>query len=426
LVRNAASLYGVQICRKLLPLVSVPYLAHVLGPSGWGKVAFVQALGEGIVLVLEFGFNLSATREIARHRESPKTCGDVIAGTLGAQALLSIPAVVGAIIASRYIPMLRDEPGLLAAGVLYGVAQGIAPMWFFQGLERMALASALEVGSKIAGLLGLILFVHHRGDEWIVLLLQALAPAVSTVAGFYLAHRFVAFGMPHRRLVKRALVQGWQMFLLRSSSSLYGIANSLVLGLLTTPSVVGYYASAEKVAKSISGLLLPIRESLYPRLSHLVSRSPEESRRLTRLGVILMGGGGLVLGLITAVAAPAIVHTLMGRGFEPSIRVLQVLAALPLIIALTDSVGLQHLLPRGKEKLVNPVMLAGGVLNLLAALVLAPGFGAIGMAWSVVGAETFVCLVLLWIVMRARGADRAAGGTAVEEEPVPVAEIADA
>ena len=88
LFHNAVSLYGVQICRKLLPLVSVPYLARVLGPSGWGKVAFVQALGDGMVLFLEFGFNLSATREIARHRDSPRVCGDIIAGTIGAQVLL--------------------------------------------------------------------------------------------------------------------------------------------------------------------------------------------------------------------------------------------------------------------------------------------------------------------------------------------------
>ncbi len=400
LVRNAASLYGVQICRKLLPLVSVPYLAHVLGPSGWGRVAFVQSLGEGMVLVLEFGFNLSATREIARNRDCPHTCGDVISGTLGAQALLSIPAVIVAWIAASHIPMLRNDPALISAGLLYGVAQGIAPLWFFQGLERMALASALEISSKIAGLAGLVLFVHHRGDEWIVLFLQALAPTVSTAAGLYLARRFAAFGLPTWRQICRSLSQGWQMFLLRSSASLYGIGTSLILGILTTPTIVGYYASAEKISKSVAGLLLPIRESLYPRLSHLVAHAPGESRRLARVGVILMGGGGLALGLLTGIFAPRIIRTLMGPRFDPAIEVLRILATLPLILAFTDSIGLQYLLPRGKENIVSPVMLAGGVLNLAMAFILAPGFGAVGMAWSVVGTETFVCVVLLVIVLR--------------------------
>jgi PST family polysaccharide transporter len=217
------------------------------------------------------------------------------------------------------------------------------------------------------------------------------------------------------------------MFLLRSSSSLYGIANSFVLGLLTTPSIVGYYASAEKIAKSISGLLLPIRESLYPRLSHLVSRSPEETRRLTRLGVILMGGGGLFLGLLTCFAAPQIIHILMGPGFEPSIRVLQVLAALPFVIALTDSVGLQHLLPHGKESVVNPVMLLGGVFNLIAAFIFAPRFEALGMAWCVVGAESLVCLTLMAIVMKSHQSPTAKVVDSPSEDiPAgPLAEAAD-
>ena len=99
------------------------------------------------------------------------------------------------------------------------------------------------------------------------------------------------------------------MFLLRSSSSLYGIANSFVLGLLTTPSVIGYYACAEKITRSMSAMLLSrFAESFYPRISHLVYHSPRESRRLARLGVVLMGTGGLLLGLVTALGAPQIIH----------------------------------------------------------------------------------------------------------------------
>ena len=61
-VNNAAALYGVQIGRKLIPLASIPYLARVLGPEGWGKVAFVTAMAELIAILIEFGFCLSATR----------------------------------------------------------------------------------------------------------------------------------------------------------------------------------------------------------------------------------------------------------------------------------------------------------------------------------------------------------------------------
>ncbi len=64
--QNVLALYGVQAGRKLIPLVSIPYLARVLGPTGWGTVAFITAMAELLVICIEFGFNISATREVAR------------------------------------------------------------------------------------------------------------------------------------------------------------------------------------------------------------------------------------------------------------------------------------------------------------------------------------------------------------------------
>ena len=44
-VHNVIALYGVQACTYALPLLTFPYLARVLGPSGWGVVVFAQAIG---------------------------------------------------------------------------------------------------------------------------------------------------------------------------------------------------------------------------------------------------------------------------------------------------------------------------------------------------------------------------------------------
>jgi PST family polysaccharide transporter len=56
-VHNVIALYGVQACTYALPLLTFPYLARVLGPSGWGVVVFAQAIGEVIASVVEYGFD---------------------------------------------------------------------------------------------------------------------------------------------------------------------------------------------------------------------------------------------------------------------------------------------------------------------------------------------------------------------------------
>lgn len=398
--RNALSLYGVQVCRKLIPLVSLPYLGRVLGPGGWGSVALAQSVGEFIVMVIEFGFNLSATREIARHRDAPERCAGVVSGVLGAQAILSVLALLGGLAAMSFVPSLQSQPRLLGAGLVYGLAQGLMPLWFFQGLEKMSLAATLEVSGKLLGLVGLFIFVRQPGDEWKVLGLQALAPALSTIVGLWLVHRVIPFRRPDFAVTREALRTGWSMFLMRSGLSLYSVGNVFVLGLFASDVLVGYFAAAEKLTKAVSGLLLPIREAIYPRLSHLALHDPSKSAPLARLGAIAMGIGGLGLGLCLFFSADFVLPRLMGAQFAPAAPVLRILAILPMVIALTDSVGLQWLLPFGRENAVNKAILGGGLLNLVLAMIFAPRFQHIGMAWCVVTAETVVCLWLAAIVMR--------------------------
>jgi PST family polysaccharide transporter len=400
IARNAASLYVVQACRKLVPIFTIPYLARVLGPAGWGDVAFTLSMGDLIALFAEFGFVLSATRDLAQNRDSDEACGLIAGGTLGAQVVLSILGVLVAWAVSTQVPLLRSHPRLLCAGLVYGVAQGIAPLWLFQGLERMTLAATLEVAGKLSALVAIFLFVHAPSDEWKVLAFQSFAPVITAVVGIWMAHRLISFRLPTFAMIWQALRGGWPMFLLRGGMATYSTANVLILAMFAPASIVGYYASAEKLSKAIIGLLMPIRDAFYPRLSHLAAHSPKESERLTRISALIEGGCGLILCVLTWSCASIIVKTVFGKSFGEAVPILQILAALPLIFSLSDAIGFQSLLPAGKESIVTKVMVAGGLVNCSLAFFFAPRFQGSGMAISVVIAEAAVCTIMVVIVAR--------------------------
>ena len=65
---SLASLYGVHAFNYLVPLFTLPYLARVLGAAEWGAFAFADAYGRVVGLVIEYGFGLSAAREVSRIR----------------------------------------------------------------------------------------------------------------------------------------------------------------------------------------------------------------------------------------------------------------------------------------------------------------------------------------------------------------------
>src|SRR5260370_31240826 len=109
---SLASLYAVHAFNYLVPLFTLPYLARILGPAEWGALAFADAYGRFVGLVVEYGFGLSATRELARVRNDPQARGRQLAGGLRAQGLLGGGAVLLTILFVWKISLLSNQTSL--------------------------------------------------------------------------------------------------------------------------------------------------------------------------------------------------------------------------------------------------------------------------------------------------------------------------
>ena len=131
LVQNALALYAAQFATFLLPLVTVPYLARVLGPDTWGLVVFAQAFGLYANLIVDYGYLLSATRDVARHRDSIERLTEILSGVLGAKLLLAFLCVCLAGLAQIVVPALQGKGIFLWMGIFWGIGLALNPLWFF-------------------------------------------------------------------------------------------------------------------------------------------------------------------------------------------------------------------------------------------------------------------------------------------------------
>ncbi|HEX9615495.1 MAG TPA: oligosaccharide flippase family protein, partial [Bacteroidota bacterium] len=326
------ALYGVQLVNYLLPLVTIPYLARVLGAEGWGLVAFTQGFAGYLIVVIEYGFDLSATREVARFRSDKAKLSDLVAGVLGAKLLLAAFAIAFAITVMPWIPNVQDHGLLLWAGMILAVAQGLSMLWYFQGQERMKVVARLDVMAKVLATISLFVFVREPADAWKVLGLMAAGSLLSTGIALAITYREVPFRLPPTDTVISALRLGWSMFVFRSSVSLYTVGNAFILGFFVPPQFVGYYAGAEKISRAVLGLFQPVSQAMFPRISRLIGEARDVAARYARLSLRVMGGAGFAGGVIMYVSAPLIVPLLLGPEFEPAVTVLRILALLPPLI----------------------------------------------------------------------------------------------
>ena len=400
-VHNVIALYGVQVCTYALPLLTFPYLARVLGPSGWGVVVFAQAIGVVIASVVEYGFDISAARETSLQRNEPKKLSALISGVLGAKVLLAMVCIAGALYSRRYTHHIAPSLALFWASTIWGVCQGINMLWFFQGLERMRLASVLEISGKVLATLSIFVLVHKPEDGWKVMAAQCVGCVVAHGVTVVLAYREVGFQWPTPSSVWNALRLGGSMFLFRAVQGLSGSVNRLVLGSVAPVAVLGEYAGAERITRVFQQGMWPVNQALYPKLTQQAQNNPASALKVVRLSLLLLGGLGLVLGLAIFFGASLLVHLVLGQAFQDSVPVLRIFAFWIPLVALCTVIIFQLLLPNQLDYQFNIVNFTAALVGIGAALLLAPGLSAIGIAWSAVIAQLYILVAFSFIVWRA-------------------------
>ncbi len=399
LLYDIVAVYGIHFANQALPLITVPYLSRTLGPAGWGLLAMAQSFGMYGNLIVDYGFVYSATRQIATASES-KEVELVIAGVSGAKILLSVVALTAALLAYLFVPLFHQHPVLLWTAVLSEIVKASLPVYYFYGIQRVAIASLLDIFARACAAAGIFIFVRHPSDAWKVFALTGITAGVASVIGHALLSTKYILRLPRLHDGWQMLRQGWAMFLFRSAHSIYTLGNAFILGLFASPKAVGYYAGAEKISTAAVGLLAPLTTVLYPRAAALVKTSLNRAAKVTRFTLYVMGAGSVLLGLMLWLGAPLIVKIILGKNFGESESVLRVLSVRAPLIAWTNILGFQWLLVLGLERQFQKITVAALILNTLLATALAPRFSYNGMAWAVLFSQAAAALGIFVVVER--------------------------
>jgi PST family polysaccharide transporter len=414
------ALYAVHAANVLIPLVTIPYLARVLRPQGWGALALAQTLAIYITMLIEYGFNISAAREVARYQGRPERFPDIVAGVWGAKLLLACAAILLSSALYFCVPALRAQPALIAAAVGWGIIQGFSPIWFFQGVERLAVSSVIDCACKITAVGLTFRFVKETQDGWRVLAFAAAASALSNIILSFLAYQSVRFQLPTRKLTFDAMAMGWNMFIYRGTVSLYTTANTFLVGLFAPPAAVAFFTGADRIARAGRASLDPIMRSIFPRVSNMVQHSVQEGRRFIWRVAWVLGLASTAGGAVLFIFAPTIVRIMLGPGYEAAAPVLRIMSLLAPLITMAMTLGNMWAQPLGFDAHINRIIITAGALNIALACVLVPLLQARGMAFVVVATEAFV-LAAHYEMLRKR--DLLPCRSANSDEPGPLLSI---
>jgi PST family polysaccharide transporter len=401
--QNAAALYAMTFVLTVLPVVTLPWVARALGPHELGRVVFVQSASFLLAMLVEYGFALSATRELAGCRDDGRAMKRTVAGVQGAKAILGLGVTAVAIVAYFAVPEFHRDAHLLVFAWALALLQGFNCGWFFTGLERMRTIAATEVTVRLLSGAALIAFVRDPGDGDLVLWIWTGAAAASLVVLTAMMYRIVPVRLPARGQARRTLRGGWPLFVTTAAVSLYTTATVFMLGLSVAAAQLALFSGAERVVRASLRATTALAGATYPRISFLLRSGREQrAQRLALVASLALGGIGLVSAAILIVIAPWIVDVFLGPQFHGATPILQVLALLVPLGAVNTALVGQWLLPRGLDHAVTRIVVAAGLLNLALTPMVAQLAGPIGVAWALVGLEGGIIACMALLVVRER------------------------
>ena len=388
---NYLSLLFLQVANYLLPLLILPFLVRILGTEKFGLIMFAQSLTTFFVVLVDFGFNLSGTREISLARKNKKQLSEIFSAIMIIKAILTITAsLILYFIINLFTRFTIDaEIYYFSFGIVIG--QALFPVWFFQGIEKMKLITLINISAKTIFTLLIFVFIRQESDYILVPVFNSLGFIIAGILGLSFCFKYINFELPPLKLVKRLLLESSSLFVSNLATNLYTASNVFILGIFAGNTIAGIYSSMEKLILAIKNIYTPLYQAIFPWLSKQGKSKTIKTIKKIRPKIIL---GSLLITILILLFGKTMLSIIYNdkliNGYSNIFKILSFISIFSAINMLYISLYLPSI---KKYKVRMNILISGGLLNFLLSLLLVYFFGIYGTAFAVVMTEFFLVIL---------------------------------
>ena len=392
LVKNISYLALFQGINYILPIVIIPYLIKIIGIENFGLVSLAQAIVLYINVLVEYGFNFSATKFISRNRKNKRVVNKTLSTVLVLKLFFLIVVFLFFLILIFNVPILRKNAILYLSGYSILLGMAIFPIWFFQGIEKLKHITYANLIGKIIIVILIFTLIKNQGDYIHILFIYALGSIITGFLGlFFIRFNGYSFGRIGTKDLKYHLSKGYTIFISSIGISLYRNMNILLVGIFTNNTITGVYSVSEKVIKSVQMLTNPVAQAIFPSASKKISEIPTiEGKKYIQKLLRYMFWLFFFIFIIALVISPLVSKFFFKEYNELFFIIFIILSPVIIFGGLNYIVGIVGLINFGKDKLFTKAIYTGAIVNLIAGIIGGYFFGVYGISSALLIAEIVV------------------------------------
>lgn len=377
----------------IVPIITTPYLARVLGAEGIGKYAYSYSIAYYFSLFIKMGLNNYGNRTIAIARTDEDELSHKFWNIYAMQLIICIFVVVAYLVYALFWRKSEIVPLLF---VLFIFSVGIDITWFFYGLEEFKATTIRDMFIKVATTICIFAFIREEGDVWKYTLIMSMGCLLSQLLLWPLLLKKIKWVSPTWCLIKVHIRPNIILFIPTIAVSLYKTMDKIMLGGIAGELEVGYYESCEKVIQVPLALIVALGTVMLPHMSNLCSKEDYNRDKviaIIRKSEYLMILVSSLIGFGIMAVAREFVPLFYGSGYEKCINIFYVLLPSCIFLAFANVIRTQYLLPNKMDKEFIISLFGGAITNLVLNMLLIPRFQSLGAAVGTLVAEFVVCIL---------------------------------
>lgn len=388
-----------QVTTIILPLITSPYIARVLGASNLGIYSYTYAIAYYFCLFSLLGISNHGNRIIAGVRDNSMELKKTFSNLLAVHCILAGIAII-AYYGYVFFSVKEDFVCALIQG-LWVISSFFDISWLFFGLEKFRTTVTINTLSKILMTVCVFMVIKNENDIWKYCLIMAGGTLLSQALLWPYMNKYFDFHLINGKDMLPHLKPLFILFIPAIAISMYKYMDKIMLGIMSTKAQVGFYENAERAINIPISIIASFGTVMLPKMSNLAMKNDDNAtKRYIMLSVEFVMCLTIAMSLGMAGVADNFSIIFWGDGFRECGPLIQILSFSILFVAFANIIRMQYLIPKKKDRAYITSVFVGAGINVIINLFLIKYFGAIGASIGTLAAEAAVCLVQVCFVYK--------------------------
>lgn len=267
ILKNGSALMVFHIAKIIFPFVVLPYLTRVLSTEAYGTVAYVKTVMNYMQIFVDFGFVLSATKDVVEAREDHRKLGGVVGDTMTARILLGLIGFLIVLILSLVLPILRENFLFTVLSYVTVFLSIFLMDFLFRGLEIMHVITIRFVAMKVISTGLTFLLIKNDADLLLIPILDILSSIVAIVLVFRKKKELgIRLRFCHPKTALKPIKTSFVYFLSSVASTSFSALSTILIGIYFNATEVAYWSLCAQIIGTVQACYSPISDSIYPEM----------------------------------------------------------------------------------------------------------------------------------------------------------------